>query len=182
MSIGVWEANKEYQMDSIIEKITSYNIFTNLLPGIVFCFLLDRLYGIQIYKGDLVASFFVYYFVGMIISRVGSLLIEPVLIKLKFVTYAPYEKYLIACEKDPQIATLLETNNTYRSSLSLMFCVLGVEAWNSLMRLFSLSENYQKLVLIIGLFLLLIVSYKKQTGYIRRRIDKYSETGETGVR
>ena len=73
------------ELDKFLEKISSYNLLNNLFPGAVFCFLAYKLCGVTLIANSIIESLFVYYFVGMVISRVGSIFIEPVLEKVKFV-------------------------------------------------------------------------------------------------
>jgi hypothetical protein len=58
----------------VIEKITSYNLFTNLLPGAVFVYVADRYYSTGFISDDLLVNVFVFYFFGLLIGRLGSLL------------------------------------------------------------------------------------------------------------
>ena len=62
-------------MESLLEKISSYNILNNLIPGAVFVFLGKLLDIISLPLDGIVESIFIYYFCGMIISRIGSLVI-----------------------------------------------------------------------------------------------------------
>ena len=58
---------------NMIEKISSYDILNNLLPGIIFCSIVERTTRIQIFAGEIWEKIFLYYFAGMIISRIGSI-------------------------------------------------------------------------------------------------------------
>ena len=68
-------------MKDLLEKLSSYNIFNYLLPGIVFVALADALTSFHFVQQDIVIGVFVYYFIGLIISRLGSIVIEPILSK-----------------------------------------------------------------------------------------------------
>jgi hypothetical protein len=56
-------------MKEFITKISSYNIFNNLLPGILFVFLLNKITIYNLLQDDLVVGFFLYYFIGITISN-----------------------------------------------------------------------------------------------------------------
>ena len=63
-------------MDSIkeiLEKISSYNIFNYLFPGILFVFIANALIGYNLIQENILIGVFLYYFIGMAISRVGSI-------------------------------------------------------------------------------------------------------------
>ena len=162
-------------MKDIIEKLSSYNFFNNLLPGVLFAALTTRFTSFTLTTEDLLIAFFVYYLIGLVISRIGSLIIEPILIKCKFVEYAEYSNYLKACETDQEIKTLLEVNNTYRTLIALLLSLFVIFCFD------LLSMKYH-LLLILGPylfgFILLVLfawSFKKQTKFIKKRIENQLE-------
>ena len=69
-------------MEKLLEKLTSYNLFNYLLPGIIFSVLLEKTTNYSIIHKDILIEAFLAYFIGLIISRVSSLIIEPLLIKI----------------------------------------------------------------------------------------------------
>ena len=73
-------------MEKLAEKLDSYDILNNLLPGIVLDFLLEKILGINLVNGNMVENLFVFYFIGMIVSRIGSLVLEPICKRIKWVT------------------------------------------------------------------------------------------------
>lgn len=166
-------------MDKIIEKISAYNIFTNLFPGVIYCYLTEKLFGTPLLQDDLLVGAFVYYFVGMVISRVGSIIVEPTLIFIKFVEYADYPNYVAASKDDHKLDTLLETNNSYRSVLSLLFCVGITAFWISAIEAFPALQNFSRYAIATLLFLLFLFSYRKQTLYITARVNKHAEKNRT---
>ena len=93
-------------MDKVIDKLSVYNIFTNLFPGVIYCFLTDKFFGIPLIQDDLVVAAFLYYFCGMTISRISSVVLEPLLRKIHFVMFVDYKKYVAALAKDDQIGIL----------------------------------------------------------------------------
>ena len=99
-------------MEKFIEKLSTYNILNNILPGVVFSYLCNRLLGIQLVDSSIVENLFIFYFIGMVISRMGSIIVEPVCKKCKIVQYTQYKDYVNASKKDEKILVLLETNNT----------------------------------------------------------------------
>ena len=159
-------------MEKFLEKISSYNILNNLLPGSIFCYLLKIFYGIDIISESVVEILFLYYFIGMVISRVGSVVIEPIFIKLKIVIYADYSNYLMASKIDDKIEILLETNNTYRTVLSLFFVLIIIKLYIVFMRYYPILIEMSSLIIIITLFMLFAFSYRKQTNYIKARVEK----------
>lgn len=165
-------------MEKLIEKLSTYNILNNILPGVVFCFLCSRLCGLSIVNDGIVENLFVFYFIGMLISRIGSVIVEPICKKLKIVRYAPYKDFVYASKKDEKILVLLEGNNLYRTMIAL--CILL-----ALMKLFLyLKESVHWFlvasdwIVLFCIFLLFLASYRKQTKYIKERVEVTNKGGE----
>jgi hypothetical protein len=140
--------------------------------------------------GELLENVFIYYFVGIIISRIGSLFIEKILksIKVKnkntnkkeaFLKFAPYNEYIEASENNPFIKILNEANNTYRTIIALFAVIIVVKLYDWLLYDFinyCISGNDLAFIIICLLAIVLFSkSYKKQTDYIRYRVKEYTD-------
>lgn len=158
-------------MEKLIEKIDEYNIFNFILPGLIFTYLLKYYVGIDIFQENLIEMIFIYYFTGSIISRIGSIIIEKILIKCKFIKYAPYEDYIKANEKDKKISQLLTVNNMYRTICSGFILLIILRIIKELFNKWNLSMGILNTILMITIMLLYLFSYRKQTKYIEKRIE-----------
>lgn len=159
------------KMGEILEKLSSYNIFTNLLPGIVFCFIADSYLGYPLIQGDVLIGVFLYYFIGLVISRIGSLIVEPFLKFIGILKYSDHKNYVIASEKDQKIESLLETNNVYRSTTSLFLCILILVIFDAVKAKWPVVGKLGVHFTLIVLLVIFLFSYVKQTNYIRKRVD-----------
>jgi hypothetical protein len=72
-------------MKNLLDKLSSYDIFNHLLPGVLLAVFVDALTLLKILQKDIVVGFFVYYFLGSVVSRIGSLLVEAILRKFNVV-------------------------------------------------------------------------------------------------
>lgn len=158
-------------MEKLIEKIDEYNIFNFILPGLIFTYLLKYYVGMDIFQENLIEMIFIYYFIGSIISRIGSIIIEKILIKCKFIKYATYEDYIKANEKDKKISQLLTINNMYRTICSGFILLFILKIVKVLFSKFNISMGILNTILVINIMLLYLFSYRKQTKYIKRRIE-----------
>lgn len=113
---------------------------------------------------------FVYYFIGIIISRFGSLVIEPILKKFSFIKLADYEEFVSASKNDPKITILSETNNMYRTFSSMLILLSLLKLYELIGYKLPVLEENNVLVLIVLLFIMFVYSYRKQTNYITKRI------------
>lgn len=171
------------------KKITSYNIFNNLFPGIIFCFALNQTTKFNIGSESMLENIFIYYFVGMVISRIGSLVIEKFLKKIKiknkitkkkegFLIFSNYSDYVDASENQETIKILSETNNTYRTLIALFSSLAIVKIYEIVLHdllLTVVGENIIYILLFVILSIIFLFSYRKQTAYINKRVEKYKK-------
>lgn len=157
-------------MKDLLDKLSSYNVFNYLLPGVLFAVFVDRVTSLQVLQKDLVIGVFLYYFLGSIVSRIGSLVVEPLLRSVGFITFAPYEDFVRAAKLDPKLEVLSEANNMYRTICALMISVAAVASYDYASRYFAILQAAAPVVCIVGLLILFLLSYRKQTSYITKRI------------
>ena len=162
-------------MKELLDKLTSYNIFNYLLPGVLFAGIGSYYAQYPLIIDNIVISVFVYYFYGLVISRIGSLIIEPFLKKLQFVRFAPYPQFVAASKVDEKIEVLSETNNMYRSLISMLICLLLAMTYSHLENTYAWFSGYTQSVVIVLLLLLFAFSYKKQSEYITNRVSGTSK-------
>ena len=166
----------------MLSQITTYHIFNFLVPGAIFAYIGQYISQYSIIQDSIIIGLILYYFIGVVISRVGSLIIESLLKKM--IDHAPYPLYIKASELDPKINDLTEVNNTYRTYCSL-FVSLGLlkiyeyvkhEYIESVLKNYG---NYEVFILVIALLILFYFSYEKQTKYIVKRVNiVLNEEGE----
>lgn len=116
---------------------------------------------------------FLAYFIGLIISRVSSIIIEPLLKKIKFVKFADYKDFVLASESDKKIELLSESNNMYRVFISLFFILTIIILYEKFLQ--DMFSEYTSYIVIIGLLTLFLFSYRKQTSYITKRIEIFKD-------
>lgn len=157
-------------MKDILEKISSYNIFNYLLPGILFAVISSKFTDFPLTQENLIEGFFVYYFIGLIISRIGSLIIEPLMKKILKIKLADYEDYVKACKKDEKLELFSEINNMFRTIISMLILILILKLYAYIENCFPIVKNYSMYLLFLLLIILFFFSYKKQTRYIIKRV------------
>lgn len=156
-------------MKEIIDKLSSYNIFNYLLPGILFVGLGKEITSFSFVQNNLLIGLFLYYFIGLIISRLGSLTLEPLF--KKFVKFAEYEDYVKASKLDPKIETFSEQNNMYRSLCMLSITLILLKIYDLVWGSRSLDNVAIIFIFLIGLSVLFLFAYKKQTEeYVVKRV------------
>lgn len=157
-------------MKDLLDKLSSYNLFNYLLPGVLFAVIIDELTPLRVIQKDIVLGVFVYYFLGSIISRIGSLVVEPILKRVKFIKFAPYEDFVKASKVDAKLEILSEANNMYRTVCALFISISIVMGYNFVVCYLPWLSKVGLPLSICSLTLLYLFSYKKQTEYITKRV------------
>lgn len=171
----------EIVLKQIVDKISSYNIFNNLYPGILLSFLWKILFDINLLSDNWFENLILLYFIGMVTSRIGSVIIKPIMKKIRIkkkslLRFAPYSDYERASKEDPLVATLSETNNTYRTLLSCFICTFVFKICDVINKVcienkFTFFHENKDWIALILLIILFAFSYVKQTSYVRKRVE-----------
>lgn len=158
-------------MKDLLSKLSSYNIFNYLFPGIVFVILAENLSRHSFVHQDIFIGVFLYYFIGFVISRLGSLVVEPILRKISFLHFADYHDYVNAAKKDEKLKLLSEVNNTYRTLCALFVSIFVLRLYELIEGRFPILTEWSPVLLGVFLLFIFLFSYRKQTTYITKRIE-----------
>ena len=167
-------------MKEVIDKISSYNLFNYLFPGIIYVVILKVVTSYDLLQENNFVGAFLYYFIGLIISRVGSLIIGEFLQwkKLKFIKFAKYSDFVYASDKDQKIDLFTEVNNMYRTIIALIVMLLVSKLVEIIQSYFSLSAEFILISLLAALLILFVFSYRNQTSFIVKRIEARKKQNE----
>ncbi|MGI5868301.1 MAG: hypothetical protein ACOX9C_02505 [Kiritimatiellia bacterium] len=158
-------------MKDVLDKLSSYNIFNYLLPGVVFVALAELFLSRSFIQKDVLVGLFFYYFIGMIISRVGSLVVEPLLKKTSFVCFAAYADFVNVTKTDPKVEVLSEQNNMYRTFCALFILLIFLRIYEAIEDWCPVIKKATPFIAVIFLVILFLFSYRKQTLYITKRVE-----------
>lgn len=62
-------------MEKIIEKIEIYHFINYLLPGTIFVAIFNKIFENNFFDSNIVIAVIEYYFIGLILSRISSVLL-----------------------------------------------------------------------------------------------------------
>ena len=85
--------------------------------------------------------------------------------------FTPYSEFIAACENDKKIEVLLEIANMYRTLLALFVMLLLCALIAYIDRIFPEASGYWLSASSVALFLLFLLSYRKQVKYLVERTD-----------
>lgn len=157
-------------MNALLEKLSSYNIFNYLFPGVLVAVLGSAVSSFNLLADDIVVGVFLYYFYGLVVSRIGSLILEPILKWIKVIEFAPYADFVTASRIDEKIEVLSEQNNMYRTLASTFLCLTLLALADFVLEGFPAIFAYRVQVAVFLLLALFIWSYRKQTNYVSARV------------
>ena len=158
-------------INSVLSKLSSYNIVNYLIPGSALCLLVTQYTYYSVFQDSLILNIVICYVAGLVNYSVGASVIEKLYKKWKIVKYEEYSNYIDASQSDERIKEMSEVNNMFRSFVAVGINVLAVMVYGKLDCWLGLSRLTPWLLATI---LLVIVSmqYRKQTAYIVKRIKK----------
>ncbi len=144
-------------MNELLSKLSSYNIFNFLFPGAVFCIIAEHI-KIMPSPTDLAKQLLWYYFVGMVISRVGSIIIEPLLKTVRFAPDGDYSEFLRASTIDEKLELMVEVQNTFRTMVSVFFLLLMGVLFTWASEYVGLPTEWKERLTLLGLMILFLGS------------------------
>ncbi|MHC1757302.1 MAG: hypothetical protein AB9861_18045 [Methanosarcina sp.] len=158
-------------MKDLIEKLSSYNLFNYLFPGVIFAVISEKMTSYSFLQDDIIVGVFVYYFIGLVVSRFGSLFLEPVLKKIEFLKFADYSDFISASREDQKIELLSEVNNMYRTISSLFALLIILKIYEWIENFYPILKDYDTVLLTLLLLTVFLLSYRKQTSYVTKRVN-----------
>lgn len=158
-------------MKEFLDKLSTYNIFNYLFPGVLFVMILSKISNYNLLQEDVVTGAFLYYFIGLIVSRVGSLFVEPFLKWINFLKFSEYKKFVSASKVDSKIELFSEINNMYRTLCSLFLVLSLTKIYETYLSYLQFFKDFDSIFLIVLLLFLFLFSYRKQTKYITKRVE-----------
>lgn len=163
-------------MEKIIEKVSSYNLFTNIIPGYIM--LMFNMYWFNFPVLNIGEQIILAYFIGLTLNRLGSILIGNILLKITKEKGEPYDKYILAADNDKKINLLLQERNTYRTFCALFVtCIIEV-LLSITVEMFNISNNILFLLIFIAMTIIYAISYCKYNKYIADRVRIYNKKSE----
>jgi len=170
VGLSIWGA----YMNEILNKLSSYNILNYLIPGAVFSVIAERL-SLLSSPGEIIQQLVWFYFLGMAISRLGSVIVEPFLGWLGFIAYSDYCDYLAACEMDSKIEVLVEASNTYRTIATAFVSILALILFSHISDRAGLDSTLQEKTAIGLLSALFLLSFRKQANFVASRVKHHTK-------
>ncbi|MEE1291331.1 MAG: hypothetical protein UHW86_09915 [Spirochaetota bacterium] len=159
-------------MNELLNKLSEYHFVQSLVPGMIFTYCSKMFYEINFLTDKPIYDFCVILIIGLIISRIGSIIVEPLLKKIKILNFCNYSDYIKASQNDSTIEKLSETNNLYRVIIATFFILIVEKFYFILSEKIVWLADWSYLLLSVLLIVLFVFSYRKQTNFIKQRIKE----------
>lgn len=155
----------------LLDKISAYQVVNYIIPGSVLCVLLKHMVGYDIIAFSMIENVIICYFVGLVNSRLGSLILRPILKKCRLVKDAPYDDFVSVEKYDAKLTMLSDINNVFRSFASVMLVLLiayGIKHIEIIEKYIITNFNW---IAILFLLILFVFSIRKQTRFVKDRVE-----------
>jgi hypothetical protein len=150
------------EIKDVIDKVSSYNLFNYLLPGFLFNTILCQTTSILEFDKLDLTYVVIIYFEGLVISRIGSIVFEELLLKYHRIKTISTSDLFKQFKNNTKLEIIFEAMNMYRTlatmSILLSFCTLYDIFVNTSFSCVRLSYT----VLEFSLFILFLLSFIKQ--------------------
>jgi hypothetical protein len=168
------------KIKDVIDKLSSYNLYNYLFPGFVFVMILNKTTSLLPY--NLTFDFInivLIYFTGLVISRIGSLIIEGILAKRLNLGEIDTSILIIKLKTNVKFEVIFEVMNMYRTIAAMLFLL-------TLMTLIDLSlHHYTWLISLLNaiaevlLATLFTFAYCKQRKKVLQCLPEYDKIKKT---
>lgn len=154
-------------LKTLSDKLSSYSLFNFIFPGLLFLGLIK-----YVGKKDIIFDENIWWFLlaayscGMVISRIGSLIVEELFKKLGWIKKYDVQKYSESLKHNAMTGILLEICNTYRTLCAMWFVLFVLTMFA------DLDICRCKLLFMEAIFTILFAfSFVKQYNYFTENIN-----------
>jgi hypothetical protein len=160
-------------MEELLSKLESYRILNFLLPGALFIYACRQLGIYNFNTENLFFDAFLSYFIGMTISRIGSIFLEKPLDKIGKIKRCPYSDYLEAEQHDKKINVLQEEANGFRTIVATVVCFAVAYSTKKVNDAGWLTDFATTILLMLSILALYGWAYLKQIRYVIDRVNRF---------
>lgn len=148
-------------------NFSAYDVINGLVPGTLFAFVAAQISILPVTIDDQFIALVLYFSYGIVLSRLGSLVLESPLKRIGFLPSSDYASFVRAEKRDEKISRILEVANMYRNLSSTGILLLAL----SFICPSELGEEWTVRIACICFSALFVASWIKQRGYISWRVE-----------
>lgn len=156
-------------METLIKGLGAYDLFVNLIPGVLWYLFSPDWFQQPFNSANGLELLIICYFFGIVLSRVGSLVIENFLKWRSWIFISDYTSFIKAEEMDEKVSKLERIGNLYRSLASMAIILCLIYTVNNLCG--DSPAGWYKPIVFLALAILFIFSFMKQKRYVAERVQ-----------
>jgi hypothetical protein len=151
----------------VFDKLDAYNLFANLVPGAALMYALHYS-GFPTPSPDKVVPFLLVSFVtGVTANRLGSLLLDPLLRRWKFLKPKDYPSFLMREKADRKLDALVANSGLYRTFFTAGIIYLAAVTTAPLVT--PIGGKALLSIFVVGGMAVFLFAFRKEDGYIHSR-------------
>ena len=163
----------------MFDKLDAYNLVANLVPGAALTYALHFSHFPTPPPDKFGAFLLVAFVAGVTTNRLGSLILDPVLRRIKFLKPKDYGSFLKREKEDQKLDALVANSGLYRTFFAAGLIYLVALVSSKIITEVSSQTLFTSLV-VLGMTVFLF-ALQKEDCYIHSRIEADKETIKTGL-
>jgi hypothetical protein len=158
----------------MFDKLDAYNLVANLVPGAALTYAL-HFSGFPTPSPEKVVAFLLVAFVaGVTANRLGSLLLDPLLRRWKFLKTKDYHSFLMREKADRKLDALVANSGLYRTFFTAGFIYLAAVVVAPVVS--PIGGRALLVTFVIGGMAVFLFAFRKEDGYIHSRVGRDLES------
>ena len=155
----------------MFEKLDGYDLVANLVPGAALTYALHFSKFPTPAPTDWAAFLLVAFVAGVTANRLGSLLIERPLRKLKFLKPKDYDSFISSERTDKKLEVLVANHGLYRTFFTAGLIYLILLGLSRLFPAVASSDQLVFILFVLGGMAVFLFAFRKEDQYIHSRIE-----------
>lgn len=153
----------------IIDRVSSYQFFNFVYPGLLLSGVFDIYDVVDVFSLNIWYVLLISYSLGMLASRIGSIVIENIFVCCKWMERFDYDEFNKAEKSNSKVSLHLEISNMFRTISATSLLILIARVANCIYD-FGFSMPWGIVLIVLAIFILFCFSFTKQYEYLKKCI------------
>jgi hypothetical protein len=155
----------------MFEKLDGYDLVANLVPGAALTYALHFSKFPTPAPTDWAAFLLIAFVAGVTSNRLGSLIVDPLLRRVKFLKPKNYESFIASEKSDKKLETLVANHGLYRTFFTAGLVYLALLLISYWFPSTASSDQQVFILFVLAGMIVFLLAFRKEDGYIHSRIE-----------
>jgi hypothetical protein len=155
----------------MFEKLDAYDVVANLVPGAALTYALHFSKFPTPAPNDWAAFLLVAFVAGVTTNRLGSLVLDPLLRRIRFLKQKNYESFVTSEKDDKKLETLVSNHGLYRTFFTAGLVYLTLVGLSHLFPAIAAADQIVFGLFVVAGMIVFLFAFRKEDGYIHTRIE-----------